>query len=231
MRTQQTTAKNYFSSHATLSQLAKNSSLPTKTNDSKLFEAKTPVLKKPRTLTHAQGKLQKNIHEPNPQKVHGLSPRFQTKFLNLVPLMFTKQPVKVVYHNKDYVQQILTTYNQKIAILFLNWVEAFCIIRREYRHELTVGIYQTHEEDFADTFTLFKQQEMPYATFKPIKKELALWNVIETHFSSKVFNYHDLKPFCTLKEPFIITGLRKLLINDKLRVHHFVHGLRYYEIY
>jgi hypothetical protein len=231
MKTLQTTASNYFNQQATVSHLAKTTALPLKTANSLLFEAKTHPLKNPRTLTHAQGTLELFKQKPNKQRVIGLFPKYHIKFLAQIPLIFTNKPVKVVYHNNEYVNQLFENYRPVLAELFLKWVTAFCIIRREYRQELSLGVYQTHEDDFTDAIILFREQEFSHRQTKPLNVEDALLNVIKKHFASSVFNAFDLKQFCTLTDYYIKTGLQKLLANDKLRVNKFVHGIRQYEIY
>ena len=230
MRTQQTTASNYFSQMHAVSQLAKTTNYAPKTAHSKRFESKTTTLKNPCALTHAQGELELHKLQRSKQKVYDLKPKQQLDFLKFVPLIFTNKPVKVVYHNNDYVNQIFASYNQKLANLFLNWVEAFCIIRRESRLELAPNIYQTHEDDFADALTLFREQDLQHQQTKLLSKEDVLWNIIQTHFACKVFNRKEFKAYSELSPAKIETCLRKLLLQGKLQVNKIVYGVRQYEI-
>ncbi|QMU63062.1 MAG: hypothetical protein GKR88_21165 [Flavobacteriaceae bacterium] len=116
----------------------------------------------------------------------------ENDFLQTVPLLFEElENTKVVFHNTDYVNAIFSTYHKKHALLFLDWVKTFALIRSTNRAELINDVLQTDDEDFLTAFKLFKLQDA-----RPKKKRInqkeQVWILILKYFPTEPFETKEL---------------------------------------
>ncbi|QMU66179.1 MAG: hypothetical protein GKR88_21330 [Flavobacteriaceae bacterium] len=131
----------------------------------------------------------------------------ENDFLQTVPLLFDElQQTKVVFHNTDYVNAIFSTYHKKHALLFLDWVKTFAMIRSTNRPELMSDVLQTDDEDFLTTFKLFKLQHKQPKQQRINQKE-QIWSLI--------LKYFPTEPFET-KELFAKTAIDRSTVNQFL---------------
>jgi len=163
---------------------------PNTTND---LSVRRHENKNPHTPTHAGEFITFDSQKDRNKRHFQLNEGNQKNFIQTIPQIFSHlNDLKVVFHNTDYVEQIFDTYYKIHALLFLDWVQTFAIIRSSSREHLLENVIQTTEEDFLTAFQLLKLQAIK-PTPKPQKQNKIVLIAIKKYFPNEPFTSRDIE--------------------------------------
>jgi hypothetical protein len=138
-------------------------------------------------------------------------------FLQTIPLLFDSlENCKVIFHNQDYVNALFETYHKKHALLFLDWVKTFVLIRRAERNQLLENVLQSTEHDFLTAFKLFKLQDVRAKKGKVTLKE-KIWAIILKYYPEKPFETKDIYEKTIMENCSVASLLLELKEENKLK--------------
>ena len=175
--------------------------------------------KKPRTHTRTCCKGFFNLNDqkrsnPNHFRLYNTS---QKNFIRTVPLLFEHMDnTKVVFHNRDYVNEVFETYYAKQAHLFLDWVKTFAIIRSSCRTQLTEDVILSEDEDFLTALNLFRIQGNK-AKRKPMHLRKKVWKAIVKYYPDKPFKCSDIVNASLIQRTSVSNILFDLKIQGKIK--------------